>query len=81
MFKVPKDEDIQAVLEAYDVLGKTAEKVRYVVLMLGFERLVLACIIFKLLELACRSLLLPPCLPSLPSLLPAHHFPRFPLSH
>ena len=28
MFKVPKDEDIQAVLEAYDVLGKTATKVR-----------------------------------------------------
>ena len=33
MFKVPKDEDIQAVLEAYDVMGKTAEKVRQSLLM------------------------------------------------
>ena len=59
MFKVPKDEDIQAVLEAYDLMGKTAEKVRYVVLMLVrlYSHIALYCLPF------CPPSSLPPSLP------------------
>ena len=59
MFKVPKDEDIHAVLEAYDVMGKTAEKVRHVVLMLVrlYCHIALYCLPF------CPPSSLPPSLP------------------